>query len=71
MNKLYVIKFILKGDFCISTYNCWNPSEAKAKMDKNPEWNYEIVEDNNIHCIIEGRQRNETDKANKFNCNYC
>lgn len=55
MNKLYVIKFMLKDDFCISTYNCWNPSEAKAKMDKNPEWNYEIVEDNNIHCIIEGR----------------
>ena len=35
MNKLYVIKFMLKGDFCISRYSCWNPSEAKAKMDKN------------------------------------
>ena len=51
MNKLYIIRFKLSNDYTVSTWYGWSESEAVEKMAKNPEWDYTIVADNDIHKL--------------------
>ena len=55
MNKLYCIKFLLSNGYVISVFNTWSAADLKSKIEKNPEWKFELVEDNPIHCIYEAR----------------
>lgn len=51
MNTLYVIRWILKDNYVISTSTFWNPESVKEKILKNPEWDFTIVEANETHVI--------------------
>lgn len=55
MNKLYVIRFLISHDYCISTWSCWNPASLNNKMARNPEWTFSLKEDNDTHQIWEAR----------------
>lgn len=55
MNKLYIINFKLSNGYTVSTWYGWNEPEAIEKMDKNPEWTFELVEDNDTHKIWDAR----------------
>jgi len=55
MNKLYVIRFLINHDYVISTWYGWNQEDADDKMQKNSEWTFSLVEDNDIHKIWEAR----------------
>ena len=52
MNKLYVIQWTLSNGYIVSVSYFWNESELYDKMRKNPEWSFDIIEDNNTHKII-------------------
>ena len=51
MNKLYIIRFTLKNGYVISTWSTRTKKAALEKIRKNPEWSFNIVEDNEIHTI--------------------
>ena len=51
MNKLYIIRFKLTNGYIISTWWTWNESDALDKIQKNPEWEFKVVEDNSTHKI--------------------
>ncbi len=58
MNKLYIIRFIMRGK--IKLYcSYWNKSEAIDAMEKAMSngvgWKFELVENNDCHMIWEGR----------------
>lgn len=55
MNKLYIIKFMLSNDYVVSVWYAWNADELKNKIAANPEWNFNMVENNHIHMIYEAR----------------
>ena len=52
MNKLYIIKFMLKNDFCVSVFSCWNLETLEKKIADNSNYcTFEIVENNDTHTI--------------------
>lgn len=53
MNTLYIIKWMLSNGYEISRSCFWNAKAVKEKMDKNPEWEFTLVEANDIHIIWE------------------
>ena len=53
MNKLYCIKFMLSNGYVISVFNTYHEEALKAKIEKNPEFEYKLVESNVIHDIYE------------------
>lgn len=55
MNKLYIIKFLLPNGYVVSTWSVWDESLAIDKIEKNPEWKFTVVEDNETHKIWEAR----------------
>lgn len=55
MNKLYVIRFLINHDYCVSTWNGWSQEDLDNKMALNPGWDYKLVEDNDTHQIWEAR----------------
>ena len=55
MNKLYVINFTLPNGYVFSTWSAWTEEAITEKIRKNPEWTFEVVEDNRIHKIWKAR----------------
>ena len=57
MNKLFVIRFLLPGhpEYCLSTWYGWSEADAQEKIRKNPEWEFTVSENNEIHKIWEAR----------------
>ena len=57
MNKLYVIRIIHQpSGIVLSTFNYWNEADAINKMRMYiPDWSFEVIENNDIHKIWEGR----------------
>ena len=51
MNRLYVIKWLYKNGYLLSTNYFWNENEAKEKMHQNPEWKYTLKEATKAHKI--------------------
>lgn len=51
MNKLYVINWTLRNGYVISTSTFWDYMKFWVTMRKNPEWTFELVEDNDCHMI--------------------
>lgn len=54
MNKLYCIKFVIREDLVLHR-NFWREELALEYMKKNPEWKFQMVENNDCHQIWEGR----------------
>ena len=55
MNKLYVIRFKLSNDYTVSTWHTWDEQDALDKIQKNPEWEFTVVEDNGVHQIWDAK----------------
>ena len=55
MNKLYTINWKLSNGYVISTCSFWREELLKEKMEKNPEWSFTKVEDNEVHQIWEAK----------------
>ena len=55
MNKLYVINWALPDGYVFSTSSFWSKEEMDEKIRKNPEWSYEVTEDNATHKIVTAR----------------
>lgn len=55
MNKLYIIRFRLSNDYVISTWSAWTEEAAQDKIRKNPEWTFNVVEDNDTHKIWDAK----------------
>lgn len=55
MNTLYVIKWLLHNGFEISRSSFWSAEAVKEKMEKNPEWKFELVEVNPNRVVWEAR----------------
>lgn len=55
MNKLYIIRFKLSNGYVVSTWSAWSESEAQEKMSKNPEWEFSVVTDDEVHKIWDAR----------------
>lgn len=55
MNKLYIIRFKLTNGFVVSTWWAWNESDALDKIQKNPEWRFSVVTDNDTRKIWDAR----------------
>lgn len=51
MNRLYVIKWLYKNGYLLSTSYFWNENEAKEKMHQNREWKYSLKETTEAHKI--------------------
>lgn len=55
MNKLYVINFRLQNGYLLSAWYGWSEQEAVEEMKKNPEWEFTLEADNEIHKIWNAR----------------
>lgn len=55
MNKLYVIRFLLSNGFCVSVWYAWDRAATLNKIANNPEWSFEIQEDDDVHTIWNAR----------------
>ena len=51
MNKLFTISFRLPSGYEISTWYGWSEADAIEKMERNPEWTYTLIVNNDIHKI--------------------
>lgn len=55
MDKLYVVRYALSNGYVIATYSFWHRMEMIRKMIDESEFDYKLIENNEIHEIWEGR----------------
>lgn len=55
MDKLYVIRWFLPNGYQISTSSFRSETALKEKMDRNPEWGFELVSDDEAQQIWNAR----------------
>lgn len=55
MNKLYIIKWLLPNGYEISRCTFWNMDLVTKKIENNPDWDFELVENNDVQMVWEAR----------------
>lgn len=54
MNKLYVINWVYKG-YNLKTSYFWSLEDLEEEMVNHPDFEFELIENNDIHLIYEAR----------------
>lgn len=54
MNKLYVIKWMYRG-YNLKTSYFWNLCELEEDIVEHPDFEFELIENNDTHMIYEAR----------------